>query len=386
MKRLGIVLLVLGSPLHGQTLQDRAINQIETLRPVTSVLTTDTLEEVVLPFETASPYEASLGAGDLDAAVLATRVGNSTASQAFQASAASATGRPDVAPSEGALGLANLAVSIGAESVAGLFQSEAGTCTSDFDGPITSGSYTCSAPLSQDFRTCREERRVSVTRSDTWTCSEESPEYRKTCARDITWRCTGTTGNACLKEALQFTREVTWTDAGDAAEIAFAGSGTGACSLREHSLQIAVEDMANLSSLHLEEITYQGVAQLRVNGRNLWTHGTGSGSNLSVKSRDCGKNCAVDAVYAGTTWIEDCGATPRTTLPGIELGPEFTQIAPGPSTPLETVPVSAQSGALSNWVTVSLITANRQETGPSLRFAPRGSCCSEFTATLGDTC
>lgn len=386
MKRLGLVLLVLGSPLHGQTLQDRAASQIETLGPVTSVLTNDALDEVVLPFETASPYEASLGAGDIDDAVLATRVGNSTASQAFQASVASATGRPDVAPSDGALGLANLAVSIGAESVAGLFKSEAGACTSDFDGPITSGTYTCLAPLSQDFRTCREERRVSVTRTDAWTCAEESPEYRKTCARDITWRCTGTTGNACLKEALQFTRAVTWNAAGDAAEITFAGSGTDACSIREHSLQVTVEDIANLTSLRLEEITYQGVAQLRVNGRNLWTQGASGGANLAVKSRDCGKNCAVDAVYAGSTWIEDCGSTARSRAPGIELSSEFTQIAPGPNTPLDAAPVRAQTGSVSNWVTITLITANTRETGSNLRFAPHGACCSEMTATLGDSC
>ncbi|MDG2340797.1 MAG: hypothetical protein P8L32_06335, partial [Paracoccaceae bacterium] len=323
---------------------------------------------------------------DLDDAIIATRAGDSTASQAFQATVDSATGRPDVAPSNGALGLANLAVSIGADSVAGMFSGDRGSCTSDFDGPIASGTYNCSAPLTQDFRYCREERQVSVKRTDKWSCSEETPEYRKTCARNLTWRCTGSTGGACLREAVQFSRTVIWNASGDRAETTFSGGGTGACSLREKTIQISVLDFAQITSLRLEDIAYQGVAQLRVNGQNVWTQGASGGSNLTVSSRDCGKNCAVDAVYAGNAWIEDCSATPNARTPGIELEPDFIQAAPGPNTSLESTPVRALTGSSSNQVNITLITANTQETGPTLRFALRGSCCSEFTARLGDAC
>lgn len=386
MRRLCLFLICLSSPALGQSLQDRATDQIEALGPVTGVITEDALDEVVLPYETATPFEASLGAEDLEDAVLATRVGDSTASQTFRATVDSATGRPDVAPSDGALGLANLAVSVGADSVAGLFTGESNACSDAFDGPITSGTHHCSAPLSRDFRYCREERKVSVNREDTWACSEEAPEYRKTCTRPIAWRCTGTTGGTCMQSAVRFSRPVTWNASGDVAEIAFTGSGTGSCGLREHTLQVAIEDIANLTSLRLDSITYQGVAQLRVNGQNRWTQGASGGANLTVKSRDCGKDCAVDAVYAGSTWIEDCGSTARSRAPGIELGPEFAQIAPGPNTSLDITPARTETGALSNAVEITLITVNRQETGSSLRFALRGSCCSEFTASLGDAC
>lgn len=386
MTRLCLLFLCLSSPALGQTLQDRAASQIEALGPVTGVLTEDALEEVVLPYETDKPFEASLGSEDLEDAVLATRVGDSTASQAFRATVDTATGRPDVAPSDGALGLANLAVSLGADSVAGLFTGEGNACSNAFDGPITSGTHRCFTPLSRDFRTCREERRVTVSREDKWACTEETPEYRKTCTKPIEWRCTGATGGTCMQNAVRFTKPVGWNASGDTAEITFSGGGTGACALREEALQITLEDIASLTSLRLDTITYQGVAQVRVNGRNLWTQGTSGGANLTVKSRDCGKNCAVDAVYAGNTWIEDCGSTARSRAPGIELSTEFTQAAPGPNTPLEITPVRAQTGSLSNAVEITLITANRQETGPSLRFALRGSCCSEFTATLGDAC
>lgn len=378
--------MTLATPVVGQTLQDRAARQIETLGSVTEILKQDTLDEVVLPFETDSPSEASLKPEDLEDAILATRVGQSTASQAFRATVDSATGRPDIAPSSGALGLANLAVSIGADSVAGMFSGESGACTSDFDGPISSGTYTCSAPLTRDFRYCREERQVSVTRTDEWSCSEETPEYRKTCARNVEWSCTGTTGGSCLKTAVLFSREVSWNASGDTVETTFSGGGTGACSLREKTIQISVQDFANVTSLRLEDITYQGVAQLRINGRNVWTQGASTGSNLAVKSRNCGKNCAVDAVYSGNTWIEDCGAAARSRAPGIELEPEFAQHSPGPNTSLDIDPVRALIASPSNQVDITLITANTQETGSTLRFAVGGSCCSEFTASLGDTC
>ena len=386
MRCLAFILLLIATPLSAQSVQDRAAVQIDALGPVTQTLTQEALEEVVLPFETATPFEASLGAGDMGDAIIATRAGDSTASQAFRATVDSATGRSDVTPSSGALGLANLAVSIGADSVAGMFGGDGGSCSSDFDGPIASGTYNCAAPLTQDFRYCREERRVTVSRTDTWSCSEETPQYRKTCARNLTWRCTGTTGGTCLKSAVLFSRPVSWNASGDRADISFSGGGTGACGLREKTVQLSVRDIAQIASLRLEDIAYQGVAQLRVNGQNIWTQGVSDGANLTVKSRDCGKNCAVDAIYAGNTWIEDCSATPNTRTPGIELEPELAQVAPGPNTSLESTPVRALTGSQSLPVQITLITANTQEAGPTLRFALRGSCCSEFIASLGDAC
>ena len=380
------VFMLLGTPATSQSLQDRAGAKIDDLGPVSQFLTEDALEDVVVPFETDTPFEASLGAEDLGDAVIATRAGNTTASQAFRATVDSATGRPKVAPSSGAMGLANLAVSVGADAVAGLFTEENATCSTAFDGPIAAGTYGCSAPLTRDFRTCRETRRLSVNREDRWACSDETPEYRKTCARPIEWRCTGATGGTCLQNAVHFSRPVTWNASGNTAEIKFSGSDAGACALHEATLQITLEDIANLTSLRLDTITNQGVAQIRVNSRNVWTHGSSGGVNLTVESRDCGKNCAVDAVYAGSTWIEDCGSSAKSHTASIELSPEFSQADPGPNTPLETIPVRTQTGALSNTVEITLITANTQETDPSLRFALQGSCCSEFTASLGGSC
>lgn len=381
-----LLLLCLSTPAFAQSLQERAGTQVEALGSVTDLLTEENMGKTVVPFETATPFEASLGAGDIEDAVLATRVGDSTASQAFRATIDSATGRPDVVPSSGAMGLANLAVSVGADSVADLFTGENGSCTNAFDGPVTSGTHTCSAPLTRDFRTCRETRQVSVNREDAWRCSEEDPNYRKTCTRDITWRCTGTTGGECLKQAVRFSRAVSWNAAGSAVALDYAGSGTGACALREHSVQIDIEDIANVTSLSVGEISYQGVAQLRVGGQNLWTNGSSDGANLKIAERDCGKNCSVDAVYAGSTWISDCGEGSQTRAANLELIDEFSQSAPGPNTSLALEPVKAETGSRSNQISVTLITANTREVGPSLGFNVSGSCCSAFTADLEATC
>lgn len=372
--------------MFAQSLQDRATSQIEALGPVTGVLTEDALEEVVLPYETDTPFEASLGAEDLEDAVLATRVGNSTASQAFRATVDSATGRPDVAPSDGAFGLANLAVSIGADSVAGLFAGEGTACTDAFDGPITSGTHHCSAPLSRDFRTCREERKVSVNREDIWACSEETPEYRKTCTRPIAWRCTGTTGGACLKSAVTFSRTTQWNASGTTAKIEFIPRGNGTCKIREKTTRISVLDYAELSSLELATLSYQGVAQIQVDGRNLWTQGGHSNADLVIRSRDCGKKCEVDAVYSGNTWIADCGDASHASQIDLELAHLLHQKAPGPNSALDQDPVRALTESKSNRVMLTLVTVNRNEEGPKLRFNVSGACCSEFTASLGDAC
>lgn len=381
-----LIVVFLGNTAFGQTLQERARTQVETLGSISQFLTEEALNDIVVPFETATPFEASLGAGDLDDAVLATRIGDSTASQAFRATVDSATGRPSITPSRDAMGLANLAVSLGADAVADIFTGESGTCSNAFDGPVTSGTHTCSAPLSRDFRTCRETRLVSVNREDQWRCTDEDPSYRKSCSREITWRCTGTTGGACLKQALRFSRSVTWNAAGNAVALDFAGGGTGTCALREHEVQIDIEDIANITSLSVGDMTYQGVAQLRVNGQNLWTNGSGGGANLKIAARDCGKNCSVEAAYAGSTWIADCGDNSQTRTANLDLVGEFSQSAPGPSTSLTFEPVTATTGSRSNQVSVTLITANTREIGPSFGFNVSGSCCSAFTADLGAPC
>lgn len=386
MSRALIFLILLGSPAYGQSLQERATSLVESLGSISQFLTEDALGDVVIPFETATPFEASLGAGDLDDAVLATRIGDSTASQAFRATVDSATGRPDIAPSRDAIELANLAVSLGADAVADLFTGESGSCSNAFDGPVTSGTHTCSAPLTREFRTCRETRTVSVNREDQWSCTDEDPSYRKNCAREITWRCTGITGGDCLKQALRFSRTVSWNAEGTSAEISFDEGGAGTCALREHLVQIDIEDLASITSLSVGELSYQGVAQLRANGQNLWTNGANGGANLKIAARDCGKNCSVDAVYAGSTWIADCGEGSQTRTANLDLVGEFAQSAPGPSTSLALEPVTAVTGSRSDQVTVTLITANRSEVGPSLSFNLSGSCCSAFTADLGATC
>lgn len=386
MTRSLLLLILLSTPAFGQTLQERARTQVGNLGSISQFLTEDALDEVVIPFETATPFEASLEAGDLEDAVLATRIGDSTASQAFRATVDSATGRPIIAPSSGAMGLANLAVSVGADSVADLFTGESDTCSNAFDGPVTSGTHSCTSPLTRDFRTCRETRTVSVNREDQWSCTEEDPTYRKSCAREITWRCTGIKGGDCLKQALRFSRPVTWNAAGNAVTLGFAGSGSGACALREHEVQIDIEDIARITSLSVGELTTQGVAQLRVNGKNLWTNGSAGGANLKIAARDCGKNCSVDAVYAGSTWIADCGEASQTRTANLDLVAEFAQSAPGPSTSLALEPVAAVTGSRSTSVTVTLLTANTREVGATLGLNVIGSCCSAFTADLGATC
>jgi len=378
--------LVLGNPLWAEGERDRAEGAMDVLGAVTDLLTKGVMEDTVTPFETATPPESSLTEPEFDDAELAIRTGSGVDGRAHSATVDSALNRPEVIIDPNTLDLADSAIEQADAVVGGLFTADGGTCEAIFDGGSYNGLRICQAILSRRLETCQEVRNISVDRDDTWSCDVEEPAYRKQCERNITWACTGSSGSICIKQAVNFSPAPVWAVVDEIADIRFGAINNGQCSLKTHTVFVQATDYVNLSFLNLSDLTFQGVAQIRVDGVNVWTYGTSVTGDLVLGDRDCGKKCSRRAVYAGATWIEDCGTATVISQPNADILTSLTVPTLGPSSDLNSLPVTVSTGALTNQVRIDIITGNDSEVSMDATFKMGGQCCSAISANLGDQC
>jgi len=388
-----IVSLFMGSHIMAQTPRDRAQGAMDSLGAVTDQISQGNMVNTVTPFVTDTPPETALTEPDFSNAELAIKTGSGVDGRAYSATVDSALNRPAVTMPPTALDLADAAIGQADAVVGGLFSANGGTCSAIFQGGSFSGLRICQSILSRRLETCQETRNISVDREDTWSCTVENATYRKQCQRNITWSCTGVQNGQCRKQAIQFTSSPAWIPPspvwnaqGTTTSIGFGAVNDGQCSIKTHTIFVQAADYINLTALALENLTFQGVAQIRVNGVNLWTFGTAATGNLVLGNRDCGKRCSKRAVYAGSTWIQDCGTGNATSQPLVDLLPNLSVAALGPSSNLNTPPVTVQTGAQSNQVRIDILTGNDSESGLTVGFQSGGQCCSAFTANLGGAC
>ncbi len=366
--------------------RDRAQGAMDSLGAVTDILTQGIMEDTVVPFETATPPESTLTEPEFDDAQFAIQTGSGADSRMFSATVDSALNRPDVTIDPNSLDLADSAIEQSDAVVGGLFTADGGTCEAIFDGGSYNGIRICQAILSRRLETCQETRNISVDRDDTWSCDVEEPTYRKQCERNITWACTGSSGSSCIKSAVSFTPAPVWTVGDEIADISFGAINNGVCSLKTHTVFVQSRDYVNLSFLDLSDLTFQGVAQIRVDGVNVWTYGTAATGDLVLGDRDCGKRCSRRAVYAGSTWIEDCGTATVISQPNADILASLNVPVLGPPSDLNTLPVIVSTGAATNQVRIDIITGNDSETSMDTTFKMGGQCCSAISANLGDQC
>ena len=379
--------LFLGCPSLAQmTERDRAQAAVNGMGPVTDQITQGNMVNTITPFVTATPPEASLTEPNFDAAELAIRTGTGVDGRAYSATVDSALNRPAVTMPPTALNLADSAIGQADAVVGGLFSANSGTCSAIFQGGSYNGLKICQSILSRRLETCQETRNISVDRDDTWSCTVENATYRKQCQKSITWSCTGSQNGTCRKQAISFTPAPVWNAQGTSADVSFGPVNNGQCSIRTHTIYLRTADYMNMTAMSLAGLTFQGVAQIRVNGVNVWTFGTAATGNLAVGNRSCGKRCSRRAIYAGSTWIQDCGTATVISRPMVDILPSLTVAALGPSTNLNTPPVTVATGSLSTQVRIDILTGNNSETSATAQFQTAGQCCSAFTANLGGAC
>jgi len=378
--------LLLTSTALAQNEQTRAETALTGVVGITEVITQDNMEGTVVPFETATPIESELTVEQFEDAQLAIQTGQGVDSRAFSSTVGSALNRPEITIDPNALSLADSAIDQSETVLGGMFSADGGTCDAIFQGDSFAGLKMCRAILSRQYESCSETREITLDREDTWACDVEEVLFRKQCETDLTWSCTGETGASCLTQAINISPTPIWNVAGDQAGPNYGPSDDGFCSLKTRTIYLEAADYVNFSQLELGQIEFNGVAQIRINGVNVWTYGTTDTGNLTVANRDCGKDCAIPAVYAGSTWIEDCTTTFRTSNPNEDIASYLIQPVLGLNTDLNQTPITVSTGAVSNQVRIDILTGNNSETGLNALLNVGGSCCSAFTAANGSTC
>lgn len=381
----------------GQSAQDKANTALGQTPSATGLLTDQKMQEVVVPFETANPDATTVNQFNMEDRAFNAQYQGTDEARAYGAMKDSALTRPEVSLGSDPLSLADDAVQQASSVVGGLFSADEGSCSEIFQGGKYNGYQLCNRILSRRKEVCTETRSVTVDREDQWRCSIEAGNYSKRCNQAINWSCTGTTGHACIQQAVSYSKPVTWIVAGvgigaglsgrsgAVGEIALPAQAGSSCALRSDSVTMTTRDWATFASLTLDRLAYQGVAQIRVNGNNLWTAGTTNTGNLTIWQRNCGKNCNVDAVFsADGTWIADCDSAAWTRSVGVSLLSLYTPPVAGPVVLTGSQP-SLDFGKAGT-VTIEVIRANTADSGATLNIYKEYSCCSAFTATAGSAC
>ncbi|RYG89909.1 hypothetical protein EU803_14900 [Loktanella sp. IMCC34160] len=382
-------MVVTASPALAQDVRQQAGEAVQSLGPVTDLLTAETLEGTVTPYETANPEEVQLSPYDFEDAIFEERTSDSDASRAFGASLDSALTRPEVDLGADPLGLADEAVAQSDAVTSGLFEG-ASSCQAGFEGGVYTATLRCLRDLTADLRTCSETRQVSLDRLDTWSCAAEATDYNKACARPVSWSCTGQTGASCVRQGLTFSVPRQWNAATSEARVDLTDQSSGSCSLKVDSFTVEARDWLSFSELLIRQVRASGTSQIAVNGQVVWTWGTAATGDLQFGRRLVGYGWRpgsvsyVDAAYAGATWIEDCTDEPRLPSVGVDLLSDLTPLHPGPST-IAGTEVVLDTGA-SGTLNIELRRVNRVDSAPAVWIRQGSSCCSAFTADLGGAC
>ena len=390
-----IMMLVLGlaAKASGQTAQELADEALRRTVPPTGLLTDPTMQDVVVPYQTANPEASSVNQYNIEDRAFQAQNQNTGEARAYGAMKDSAVTRPSVSLGSDPLSLADDAVAQGPSVIGGIFTANEGSCSEIFQGGKYNGFQLCTRILARRKDVCTENRAVSVDREDQWRCAVENGTYKKLCDQAVSWSCTGNTGHSCIQSAVSFSTPVIWTDLSGAgsgsswarAAVNIPARGGGSCALHRDYFTITTRDWASLHSLLVTHQYFHGVAQIRVNGVNLWTFGTANTGNIYIGNRECGKDCNVPAVYsAGGAWIADCGNAAHSIFMNTNVFSVFAPPVAGPTTFNGAQPI-LELGK-SETVHVEILRANTNDAGGTVTFQKHYGCCSAITATVGGNC
>lgn len=379
-----MIFLLSNSSAFGQDWRDQAQQSLDALGSVTGLITQDNMLDTVTSFETATPEEAGISAGDIADEVFNERVSNSVAARGYGAQVDSALTRPDVTLEADALSLADAAVS-GSQAVAGgLFEPGGEFCGASLDVTPRDEVLSCTSVVDRAYETCSETRSIDTDRDDRWACSTQDSDYKKRCSQGVDWICSGETGATCTQASLSVPASAVWRAGASGVDLSGTVSTDAACTLQSDSFTITATHAIDLRSLIVDQVSFNGAAQIRVNGVNIWTYGTSALGDLNIRNRDCGKGCSRIAAYAGSTWIEDCSSALRSANPQINLLDVVASATRGPSNIVGHEVVLDHQADVSWTIEVSRI--NRDETTVGMGITVAGSCCAAWSADTGGAC
>ena len=379
-------------PAFSQSQQDRAQTAVDAMGDVSNIFDQGTMVETVVPFETSSPDEVNLKPTDFDTQEILLQQSNTVTSRAYSAQKDSFALRPEVDLGNDPLALADDAVEQADAVAGGLFAAAGGECSTSFTGGQFSGEQFCTQIVNSKIEACTQSRVITVDREDAWQCHVETDTYKKTCNRAVIYSCTGATGGACRQQNILFSPAAIWDSAGSVATVAIPAVSGTSCGVKSHVTTINITDKAQLSELIAREAQYNGIMQVKVDGVVVATSDAlggvnvshGGSATLNIATRDCGKRCSREAVYAGSTWIEDCSSTRRTSNFSVDLKPKQDNRPLGPVRLVNNA-LEAVSGS-SSVITVEVLRANITDSAGTLKFHTSGACCGRVSTSLGASC
>ena len=387
------------SPVHAQSLQERAQSIIDGMGAASSTFNSGTMVDTVTPFETASPDEVDLNPADFDTQEVLIQQSDTMTGRAFSSQVDSFSYRPDIDLGDDPLALADDAVEQSEAVAGGLFSSAGGECSASFEGGEFSGQQFCRRILSRDTRQCYDTRAITVDRRDDWSCGIEEAEYGKKCTKTVNYQCTGVTGGACRKQLITFpSRTVSWSTDGTLANVTIPDSDTSACQVKTSTIRIRRNDKVQLSEFRLNRLVYNGTMMVLIDGKAVVTFGPG-GQVVPFQTFN-GQTYPHTGlrVVSGTVWAQGglsilangqylgaCSDTRRTKNLNINLSSYL------PDRPLARAVVNNNvlqrpGGSPSDDLIIQIMRVNRLESDPTVRFKFNGACCSSLSVTDGGSC
>lgn len=376
------------SGLAQQTPREQAQDMLGGVGSYTDNFNINTVETIVLPYETNTPPETSIDDASMEAAIIERISGDTTESKVLSDTRDSVINRPevDIDPNGGLFDRANYAAENAEELLGGYFESDGGICeTGDF-GLVETFQQLCRRYNGTTAESCSVFRNIWVDRFDKYLCEAQDSRYLKQCDQSTSFSCTLT--SLCRQNALTITTAAPSSTShnNNSAYLLHSGVVNSRCVRQSFQYDLDVSTDFQMSKLLAGALTYVGYAQLVVNGTVIGTYPSG-GTNgvLIAKNTKISKNVTryvptlrvtnADGTFSDTTLSTSCENTNRSALVGQDVIGLINQAAPvGTASP--------QSGQN----TIILRTVSAAQPIGSFTLSYDGACCDALQKTLETTC
>lgn len=374
--------------LAQQTPREQAQDMLGGVGNYTDNFDLNTVESIVLPYETDTPPETSIDDASMEAAIIERVSGDTTESKVLSDTRDSVINRPevDIDPNGGLFNRANYADENADELLGGYFESNGGVCeTGDF-GSVETFQKLCRRYNDTTAESCSIFRNIWVDRFDSYICEAQDSRYLKQCDRTISYSCAPT--SLCRQNALTITTTAPSSAShnNNSAYLLHSGVANSGCVQQSFQYDLDISTNFQMSKLVAGTLTYVGYAQLVVNGAVIGTYPSGgTAGELISKNTKISKNVTryvptlrvtnADGTFSDTTLSTSCENTNRSALVGQDIIGLINQAAPvGTASP--------QSGQN----TIILRTVSAASPIGSLTLSYDGACCDALQKTLETTC
>lgn len=257
------ILLALGTGAFAQSSTDRAAAAADGAVNTGTMFRLETVDDVVTPFETATPPEAGMSHTSFEDRILQTRDAYNDQGRVLRATEDSAAVRPGVdIDGQGQLfDDANWAHQNAADIAGRYFSSETGNCSTP-DLPVSEiTDEFCESMPRRRNTTCDLVRQIWADRTDIYRCDQRAARYVKVCEQDISYTCRRNSN--CIQNNVQVTNVESRVWDGDSLTIRVRGSGQYRVpGLVQETIKIRISDQFAPEEVRVSHVDANGYVQV----------------------------------------------------------------------------------------------------------------------------